>query len=147
MLRRELFSGALRLEIASGRTKYPLLCFSDSFFDIDTDIDLSQTVFPNKTVELDARVHDEAKWFFEDVHEDLAALATGDIGTETADTDPEQADSDSVIRQPCSPRGGSGYCFCIRKGSSDSAGCPRCQGDGNVDNSAFRRTSTLCGLH
>jgi hypothetical protein len=75
MPRRGLLPGALPLEITSGRTKYPLLCFSGSFFDIDTDIDLSQTVFPNKTVELHARVHDEAKWFFEDVHEDLAALA------------------------------------------------------------------------
>jgi len=114
-----------------GRTEYPLLCFSESFFDLDTKLDLSQINFPHKSVELHGMVHDEIDWFFDEMKEDGSAMITGDLGAETANLDLQETDSDSILPQPCWTCHGTGQCYCIRKGGGDPVGCPRCQGTGN----------------
>ncbi|MEL7335308.1 MAG: hypothetical protein AAFN70_03790, partial [Planctomycetota bacterium] len=114
-----------------GQTKYPILSFSDAFFDIDATLDISQINFPNKAVELHAMVHDEIAWFFNEAKEDRSAVVTGDLGSETVDRQIEESDADVIIRQPCTSCRGTGECFCIRKGNGDSSSCPRCQGTGD----------------
>ncbi len=113
----------------SGRTQYPLLCFTKTYFDIDVPLDLSQINFPHKSVELHAMVADEIHWFFNEQQEDSSAITIGDVGTETPDV--EIDDSVNLLAQPCPTCNGTGHCFCIRKGGGDSTNCARCGGSGH----------------
>ncbi len=113
-----------------GRTEYPLLCFAKSYFDIDVPLESSQINFPHKSVELHGMVHDEIEWFFNEVKEDNSAVATGDVGDETEDIDEAVNESESRFVSPCPVCGGSGQCFCLRKGVGHADGCPRCGGTG-----------------
>ncbi|MCG8652491.1 MAG: hypothetical protein MI861_21810 [Pirellulales bacterium] len=113
----------------AGRTQYPLLCFTKTFFDIDVPIELSQINFPHKSVELHAMVTDEIDWFFNEMREKRSAITTGDVGSETVDVEIDE--TITLLPQPCSICNGSGQCFCLRKGDGDSANCPRCQGSGH----------------
>ena len=113
-----------------GRTQYPLLGFATNFFDIDVPLDLAQINFPHKSVELHGMVHDEIEWFFEEMKENRAAVPSGDVGQETADVAIEEV-AVQIPTLPCWTCKGTGHCFCIRKGSGDPAGCPRCQGSGH----------------
>ena len=114
-----------------GNAEYPLLCFSKSFFDLDEEIDLSQINFPHKSVDFHGMVHDEIVWFFEEMAEDASAVTSGDVGEEPEQHDVQEVESGSLITQPCWTCKGSGHCYCIRKGSGDATGCPRCQGTGH----------------
>ncbi|REJ86516.1 MAG: hypothetical protein DWQ34_27145 [Planctomycetota bacterium] len=118
----------------SGRTQYPLLCFAKTYFDIDVPLELSQINFPHKSVELHAMVGDEINWFFNEIGEDGAAIATGDVGSETADVEIDEAVE--LLPQPCPTCTGTGQCFCIRKGGGDSTNCARCGGSGHCKHCA-----------
>ena len=113
-----------------GRTQYPLLCFANTFFDIDVPLDLSQINFPHKSVELHGMVHDEIEWFFEEMKENRAAVPSGNVGEETLDVELDEAPG-PILSQPCWTCKGTGQCFCLRKGGGDPTGCPRCHGSGH----------------
>lgn len=113
-----------------GKTRYPLLCFTSAFLDVDVALaDLPPILCPHKSVELHAMVSDEVDWYFRDMKEDGKAVITGAVGEETEDSEeiPQQTTRPVI---PCWTCQGTGKCFCLRKGSGDPVNCSRCQGSG-----------------
>jgi len=88
-----------------GKTRYPLLCFTTSFLDMDVALsDLPSILCPHRSVELHAMVSDEVDCYFRDMKEDGKAVITGAVGEETEDTDevPEIPSTARAVRAPVS---------------------------------------------
>jgi hypothetical protein len=113
-----------------GQIQYPLLCFAESFLEMDASPDLSKINFPHKSVELHGMVHDEIAWFFDEAQEDGTAVLTGDVGAERGEGNDVSNDPNIPLTSACPPCSGTGQCFCIRKGARNPEGCPRCGGSG-----------------
>jgi hypothetical protein len=116
---------------ANGQTTYPLLCFTNTFLNIDTALsDLPAIDVPHKAVELHAMVSDEVEWFFQEMKEDETAVVVGNVGEETPDVAPPPPPAVERYVSKCNMCQGSGECFCIRKGPGNAVGCLRCKGTG-----------------
>ena len=114
-----------------GQTYFPLLAFSKKFFDIGDSLEsVAPIQMPNRDVAFYEMLGDETEWLFDECNEAAPPNILGGIGQEMPDEDLPREPEPIKIRCPCDVCNGSGKCFCLRKGTGDSAGCPRCAASG-----------------
>ncbi len=121
---------------SDGLLKYPSICFSDG--SVDDSPGGQQFLIRAESVELHAMVTDEVEWFFGDAEEQLPVGLVGTLGSDVPELEPADDplsakagdEPEPPMAFPCAPCGGTGQCFCIRKGPGNSTGCARCGGSG-----------------
>jgi hypothetical protein len=114
-----------------GQTFYPLLAFTRSFLNIDTELqEVEPVLFLDKgNLSFFEMFAQEADLLFEDTDEIFIDDCVGVVGQERADC-PVLIDDALPLPQACPICSGSGKCYCIRKGSGNPVGCARCNESG-----------------
>lgn len=115
-----------------GKTYFPLLAFTKKFFNIGDTLDsVAPIQMPDHSVPFYEVLGGETDWLFDDCGGKTPTDILGFVGSEIPDTDLQsEPETQQAMRRRCSVCQGSGKCFCLRKGSGNTAGCPRCNGTG-----------------
>ena len=113
---------------------YPLLCFTETFLNTDAPLEsLGQVYAPSPMFAYHEYAYGNIGDYFEG--DGSAQVETGNF--EGQAVEPRQPDTTYekigalVTSGDCVQCGGSGKCYCIRKGSGNPVGCVRCNGTGN----------------
>ncbi len=113
---------------------YPLLCFTETFLNTDTPLEsLAQVYAPSPMFAYHECAFGNIGIYFEG--NPGAQVETGNFEEEA--NEPREPDSTYVkigalaTSGACVQCGGSGKCYCIRKGPGNPVDCVRCNGTGN----------------
>lgn len=116
------------------RPVYPLLCFTETFLDTDTPLDsLGQVYVPSPMFAYHECAFGNIDIYFEgdpDAQVETGNFEGGAIEPREPDTTYDKIGA-LVTSGACVQCGGSGKCYCIRKGPGNPIGCVRCNGTGN----------------